>query len=135
MRSLFFLCGLPFLFPPFVLLLFLFKIELSIRRIGCLQYAKTWCVICRGQHSFISYNLLFSLMSLNISGNFSNSRKTKLILTIYSVFICGYFSGSWLLSGRLSKMLLIDCEQNDCQLTLSGMSFSCIDLFMFINYV
>ncbi|XP_016496025.2 uncharacterized protein LOC107815035 isoform X1 [Nicotiana tabacum] len=31
----------------------------------------------------------------------------------------GLSSGSWLLSGRLSKMLLIDCEQNDCQLTLS----------------
>ncbi|XP_059297405.1 uncharacterized protein LOC132050256 isoform X2 [Lycium ferocissimum] len=31
----------------------------------------------------------------------------------------GLSSGSWLLSGRLAKMLWIDCEQNDCQLTLS----------------
>ncbi|KAI3446215.1 hypothetical protein Pfo_002880 [Paulownia fortunei] len=30
-------------------------------------------------------------------------------------------SGSWLLSGRLAKMLLIDCEQSDCSMTLSGM--------------
>ncbi|KAM3398313.1 putative protein isoform X4 [Capsicum galapagoense] len=31
----------------------------------------------------------------------------------------GLSSGSWLLSGRLAKMLSTDCEQNDCQLTLS----------------
>ncbi|CAN4119728.1 unnamed protein product [Withania somnifera] len=31
----------------------------------------------------------------------------------------GLSSGSWLLSGRLAKMLSIDCEQSDCQLTLS----------------
>ncbi|MCD7459389.1 hypothetical protein HAX54_040819 [Datura stramonium] len=31
----------------------------------------------------------------------------------------GLSSGSWLLSGRLTKMLSIDYEQNDCQLTLS----------------
>ncbi|XP_031130365.1 uncharacterized protein LOC116032104 [Ipomoea triloba] len=36
----------------------------------------------------------------------------------------GLSSGSWLLSGRLAKMLLIDCEQNDCQLTLSVLDFT-----------
>ncbi|CAA0807688.1 Protein of unknown function (DUF3414 [Striga hermonthica] len=30
-------------------------------------------------------------------------------------------SGSWLLSGRLAKMLLIDCEQSDCSMTVAGM--------------
>ncbi|KAL2254846.1 UNVERIFIED_CONTAM: hypothetical protein Sindi_0279300 [Sesamum indicum] len=39
-------------------------------------------------------------------------------------------SGSWLLSGRLAKMLLIDCEQSDCSLTLSGMLF---DLATFVG--
>ncbi|XP_011088558.1 uncharacterized protein LOC105169752 [Sesamum indicum] len=33
-------------------------------------------------------------------------------------------SGSWLLSGRLAKMLLIDCEQSDCSLTLSVLDFT-----------
>ncbi|XP_058213125.1 uncharacterized protein LOC131325082 isoform X1 [Rhododendron vialii] len=35
-------------------------------------------------------------------------------------------SGSWLLSGRLANMLLIDCEHNDncCQLTLSVLDFT-----------
>lgn len=34
-----------------------------------------------------------------------------------------HLSGSWLLSGRLAKMLLIDCEQSDCSMTLSGILF------------
>ncbi|BFG42271.1 hypothetical protein CerSpe_285450 [Prunus speciosa] len=35
-------------------------------------------------------------------------------------------SGSWLLSGKLAKMLLIDCEQNDgdCSLTISVLDFT-----------
>ncbi|KAL8556343.1 hypothetical protein ACS0TY_003962 [Phlomoides rotata] len=33
-------------------------------------------------------------------------------------------SGSWLLSGRLAKMLLIDCEQSDCSMTLSVLDFT-----------
>ncbi|KAM7257446.1 hypothetical protein ACFE04_013187 [Oxalis oulophora] len=35
-------------------------------------------------------------------------------------------SGSWLLSGRLARMLLIDCEQNyhECSLTLSVLDFT-----------
>ncbi|XP_051133760.1 uncharacterized protein LOC127253286 isoform X2 [Andrographis paniculata] len=33
-------------------------------------------------------------------------------------------SGSWLLSGRLAKMLLIDCEQSDCLMTLSVLDFT-----------
>ncbi|GFP89006.1 nucleoporin nup188 homolog [Phtheirospermum japonicum] len=33
-------------------------------------------------------------------------------------------SGSWLLSGRLAKMLLIDCEQTDCSMTLSVLDFT-----------
>ncbi|KAL2537742.1 hypothetical protein Fot_19133 [Forsythia ovata] len=36
----------------------------------------------------------------------------------------GLSSGSWLLSGRLAKMLLIDCEQSDCSLTLSVLDFT-----------
>ncbi|VFQ67820.1 unnamed protein product [Cuscuta campestris] len=36
----------------------------------------------------------------------------------------GLSSGSWLLSGRLAKMLMIDCDQNDCQLTLSVLGFT-----------
>ncbi|CAH9056682.1 unnamed protein product [Cuscuta europaea] len=42
----------------------------------------------------------------------------------FEVGSCGLSSGSWLLSGRLAKMLLIDCEQNDCQLTLSVLNFT-----------
>ncbi|CBI37915.3 unnamed protein product, partial [Vitis vinifera] len=40
--------------------------------------------------------------------------------------------GSWLLSGKLAKMLLIDCEQNDncCQLTISGILNN-----IFLNFV
>ncbi|XP_073292764.1 uncharacterized protein [Primulina huaijiensis] len=33
-------------------------------------------------------------------------------------------SRSWLLSGRLAKMLLIDCEQIDCSLSLSVLNFT-----------
>ncbi|KAH0977984.1 hypothetical protein GBA52_027703 [Prunus armeniaca] len=35
-------------------------------------------------------------------------------------------SGSWLLSGKMAKMLLIDCEQNDgdCSLTISVLDFT-----------
>ncbi|KAL3843385.1 hypothetical protein ACJIZ3_000788 [Penstemon smallii] len=33
-------------------------------------------------------------------------------------------SGTWLLSGRLAKMLLIDCEQSDCSMTLSVLDFT-----------
>nr|XP_024933206.2 uncharacterized protein LOC107427578 isoform X2 [Ziziphus jujuba var. spinosa] len=38
----------------------------------------------------------------------------------------GSSSGSWLLSGKLAKMLLIDCEQNDndCPLTISVLEFT-----------
>lgn len=36
----------------------------------------------------------------------------------------GLSSESWLLSGKLAKMLLIDCEQNDCSLTLSVLDFT-----------
>ncbi|EYU37916.1 hypothetical protein MIMGU_mgv1a000102mg [Erythranthe guttata] len=32
--------------------------------------------------------------------------------------------GSWLLSGRLAKMLLIDCEQSDCSMTLAVLDFT-----------
>ncbi|KAL8060239.1 hypothetical protein ABFX02_02G012000 [Erythranthe guttata] len=36
----------------------------------------------------------------------------------------GLSSGSWLLSGRLAKMLLIDCEQSDCSMTLAVLDFT-----------
>ncbi|GLT30700.1 hypothetical protein SLA2020_054910 [Shorea laevis] len=38
----------------------------------------------------------------------------------------GLSSGSWLLSGKLAKLLLIDCEQNDydCPLTISVLDFT-----------
>lgn len=45
-------------------------------------------------------------------------------------------SGSWLLSGKLVKMLLIDSEQNDYDkpLTISGLSLNCI-LYFIISMV
>ncbi|KAL0422870.1 UNVERIFIED_CONTAM: hypothetical protein Slati_3309900 [Sesamum latifolium] len=43
-------------------------------------------------------------------------------------------SGSWLLSGRLAKMLLIDCEQSDCSLTLSGMLFDLATYFVVLDF-
>lgn len=41
--------------------------------------------------------------------------------TIYGKYI--FFSGMWLLSGGLARMVLVDCEQNEecCSLTISGM--------------
>lgn len=69
-------------------------------------------------------------MSFTSSRSFSNSRKIKLILTFDLVLLFGCFSGSWLLSGRLAKMLSTDCEQNDCQLTLSGMFFYVIGVLI-----
>ncbi|XP_071723037.1 uncharacterized protein [Rutidosis leptorrhynchoides] len=45
---------------------------------------------------------------------------------ISDVAYSGSSSGSWLLSGRLARMLLIDCEHNDheCPLTLSVLDFT-----------
>ncbi|KAL3515020.1 hypothetical protein ACH5RR_021922 [Cinchona calisaya] len=42
----------------------------------------------------------------------------------FHVLSNGLTSESWLLSGKLAKMLLIDCERNDCSLTLSVLDFT-----------
>lgn len=53
---------------------------------------------------------------------FDLASKTSTFETLFT----GSTSGSWLLSGKLAKMLLIDCEQNDncCQLTISVLDFT-----------
>jgi hypothetical protein len=50
--------------------------------------------------------------------------KNGFIVCVLIIFIPFFLcSGSWLLSGKLAKMLLIDCEQNDNDypLAISGM--------------
>ncbi|KAF3639071.1 hypothetical protein FXO38_22874 [Capsicum annuum] len=64
---------------------------------------------------------LSSLMSFTSSRSFSNSRKIKLILTFDLVLLFGCFSGSWLLSGRLAKMLSTDLLDLTMQFMDSGM--------------
>ncbi|CAI9104717.1 OLC1v1003448C1 [Oldenlandia corymbosa var. corymbosa] len=49
----------------------------------------------------------------------SNIFDVNLRQNSFDVTSSGLSRESWLLSGRLSKMLMIDCEQNDCSLTLS----------------
>ncbi|XVF00933.1 hypothetical protein REPUB_Repub04eG0044900 [Reevesia pubescens] len=46
--------------------------------------------------------------------------------SIFNIGWNGLSSGSWLLSGKLAKMLLVDCEQNDydCTLTISVLDFT-----------
>ncbi|KAG6410877.1 hypothetical protein SASPL_128950 [Salvia splendens] len=44
-------------------------------------------------------------------------------------------SGSWLLSGRLAKMLLIDCEQSDCSMTLSALQTFFFDFLTYHPHV
>ncbi|EPS65107.1 hypothetical protein M569_09666, partial [Genlisea aurea] len=49
----------------------------------------------------------------SLSGTISMSKGIQILARMLTC-------GSWLLSGRLAKMFLIDCEESDCSLTLSG---------------
>ncbi|CAA3010617.1 Hypothetical predicted protein [Olea europaea subsp. europaea] len=65
--------------------------------------------------------LPFQLATMMMNSNiFDLALKTN----PFNVSSNGLSSGSWLLSGRLAKMLLIDCEQSDCSLTLSVLDFT-----------
>ena len=57
-----------------------------------------------------------------LKANIFDFAKTSTFETLFT----GSTSGSWLLYGKLAKMLLIDCEQNDncCQVTISVLDFT-----------
>jgi len=83
--------------------------------------------------------LCLFIISCHIQAAFSIGRGYYSLYWLDVLWFCLHLlwsSGSWLLSGKLVKMLLLDSEQNDYDkpLTISGLSLNCI-LYFIISMV